>query len=169
MSQHNIFREKELIISRTFKAPKPLVFKAWSEAERLEQWWGPKGFSLTVEQLEFHPEGTFHYCIQSPDDLKMWGKFVYKAIEPNTKIVFLNSFTDENANTIRAPFSETWPLEMYNVLTLEELNGNTTIQLHISPYNASEAEVNTFGENHENMEIGFTGTFDRLEDYLLKN
>lgn len=169
MSQHNIFREKELIITRTFKAPKNLVFKAWSEAERLEQWWGPKGFSLTVEQLNFHPNGVFHYCIQSPDGLKMWGKFVYQDIEPNVKIVFLNSFADENANTIRAPFSDTWPLEMYNVMTLEELDGNTTVQLHISPYNASDSEVTTFGENHENMEIGFTGTFDRLEDYLLKN
>lgn len=169
MSQHNIFREKELIITRTFKAPKHLVFKAWSEAERLEQWWGPKGFSLTVEQLNFQPNGIFHYCIQSPDGLKMWGKFVYQDIEPNVKIVFLNSFTDENAKNIRAPFNETWPLEMHNVLTLEESNGNTTIQLQISPNNASEAEVKTFSENHENMQIGFAGTFDRLEDYLLKN
>jgi uncharacterized protein YndB with AHSA1/START domain len=169
MSQHNLSVENELIITRTFKAPKSLVYKAWSEAERLEQWWGPNGFSLRVEKLEYRPEGIFHYCMQSPDGLKMWGKFVYKTIEPNSRIVFLNSFSDEYANTIRAPFSATWPLEMYNLLTMEELNGNTTITLHISPQNASEAESKTFGENHENMVLGFKGTFDRLEDYLLKN
>nr|WP_294938125.1 SRPBCC domain-containing protein [uncultured Flavobacterium sp.] len=169
MSQHNLYVGNELIITRTFKAPKSLVFKAWSEADRLKEWWGPKGFTTDVVNFAFVLNGIFHYSIQSPDGLKMWGKFVYKETEPITKIAFLNSFTDENANNIRAPFSETWPLEMYNLLTLEESNGNTTIKLQISPYNASEAEVKTFGENHENMELGFQGTFDRLEDYLLKN
>lgn len=169
MSQHNLYIENELIITRAFKAPKSLVFKAWSNAEALKQWWGPKGFTTAVESFTFEQHGIFHYAIQSPDGLKMWGKFVYKEIEPNSKIVFLNSFTDENANNIRAPFSPTWPMEMCNTLTLEELNGNTTIKLHISPYKTSESEAKTFGENHENMELGFKGTFDRLEDYLLKN
>lgn len=38
--------EKPFVISREFDAPRDLVWKAWTEAERLKQWWGPKGFSV---------------------------------------------------------------------------------------------------------------------------
>lgn len=169
MSQHNLYLENEITITRAFKAPKSLVFKAFSQDTALQQWWGPKGFQTEVISFAFKPQGIFHYNFQSPDGLQMWGKFVYREMEPNTKIVFVNSFSDERGNSIRAPFSENWPLEMQNVLTLEESNGNTTLKLQIAPYNASEAEIKTFSENHENMELGFQGTFDRLEDYLLKN
>ena len=159
----------ELIIKRTYKAPKSLVFKAWAEAERLEQWWGPLDFSLEVITLDFQPQGIFHYCFESPDGLKMWGKFVYLEIEQNTKIIFTNSFADENENIIRAPFSNTWPLEIQNTITFEEADGETTMILRGFPFNATEDEINTFNENLENMLLGFNGTFDRLEDYLLKN
>ncbi|HSD14012.1 MAG TPA: SRPBCC domain-containing protein [Flavobacterium sp.] len=169
MSHHNLYIDNKLVISRDFKAPKNLVYKAWSEAERFEQWWGPSGFSTNVITFDFRQQGTCHYCIESPDSLKMWGRFIYKEILPNKKIEFLNCFSDENAGVIRAPFSESWPLEMFNIMTLEEENGITTVTLLIAPYNASDMEIKTFGENHENMELGFKGTFDRLEDYLLKN
>ncbi|ESU26375.1 hypothetical protein FLJC2902T_28610 [Flavobacterium limnosediminis JC2902] len=169
MSHHNLYIDNKLIISRDFKAPIHLVFKAWSEAERFEQWWGPTGFSTGVTDFDFRPGGLCHYYIESPDATKMWGRFIYKEILPDKKIEFLNCFSNEDKGVIRAPFSETWPLEMFNILTLEELNGITTITLIVAPYNASDAEVKTFGENHANMELGFKGTFDRLEDYLLKN
>jgi len=169
MSHHNLYIDNKLVISRDFKAPKHLVFKAWSEAERFQQWWGPASFSTNVVNMTFLPEGHCLYYIESPDALKMWGRFVYKEIIPDKKIEFLNCFSDENGAVIRAPFSETWPLEMFNILTLEETNGITTLTLLIAPYNASDNEMKTFDENHQNMELGFKGTFDRLEDYLLKN
>ncbi|MBP8066050.1 MAG: SRPBCC domain-containing protein [Flavobacterium sp.] len=169
MSQHNLYIDNKLVISRDFKAPKNLVFKALSEADRFEQWWGPSGFTTRVTTFDFRPEGTCHYCLESPEGDTMWGRFVFKEILPNKKMEFLNCFSDENAGVIRAPFNETWPLEMFNIITLEETNGTTVLTLIIAPYNASDAEIKTFGENHENMEAGFKGTLDRLEDYLLKN
>lgn len=159
----------ELLIKRTYKAPKSLVYKAWAEAERIEQWWGPIGCSLRMITLSFQKQGIFHYCFTSPDGLKMWGKFVYMDIEHNSKIVFKNSFADENANSIRAPFNDNWPIEILNTITFEELEGETTMTLHSFPLNATAVEINTFNENKENMLLGFKSTFDRLEDYLLKN
>jgi uncharacterized protein YndB with AHSA1/START domain len=53
----------------------------------------------------------------------MWGRFVYREIVAPERIVFINSFSDEEGNITRAPFSPTWPLEVLNTLTLSEHEG----------------------------------------------
>src|SRR5690349_12214759 len=99
--------ESELVITRVFDAPRDLVFKAWSEPERLMRWWGPKGFTLRVGTFDFRPGGVFHYCARSPDGHEMWGTFVYREIIAPERIVFISSFADAEGNLIRSPFSPT--------------------------------------------------------------
>jgi uncharacterized protein YndB with AHSA1/START domain len=79
--------ERELVITRTFDAPRELVFKAWTDPEHLQHWWGPKGFTFDVAKLDFRPGGIFHYSMRSPDGHVMWGKFVYREIVEPEKIV----------------------------------------------------------------------------------
>ena len=67
----------DFIITREYNAPRELIFKAWSEADRLVQWWGPKGFQLGVAALDFRPGGIFHYSMQAANGETMWGRFVY--------------------------------------------------------------------------------------------
>ncbi|MCR8631998.1 SRPBCC family protein [Paenibacillus radicis (ex Xue et al. 2023)] len=157
---------KELVITRVLNAPRKLVFKAWSEVEHLKRWWGPKGFEISVAQLDFRPGGFFHYNMQSPDGNQMWGKFVYQEIEAFEKIVWLNSFSDEAGNIVRAPFSDLIPLEIRNAVTFSENNGNTTMTLCSGPFNATEEERSFFEGMFESMHEGFRGTFDQLEEYL---
>jgi len=158
---------KELVITRVLNAPRELVFKAFSEAEALAQWWGPKGATIKVNKLDLKPGGIFHYSMQSPMG-EMWGKFNYWEITKPERIVFTNSFSDKDANTVRAPFSNDFPLEIMNILTLAEQNGKTTITLKGSPVNATEAEMNFFTNMFSGLEQGFGGTFDQLEEYLAK-
>jgi uncharacterized protein YndB with AHSA1/START domain len=130
----------ELIISRVFDAPRELVFKAYAESERLERWWGAKDFKTRVEKLDFRPGGVFLYSMRSPDSRQMWGKFVYSEIVAPERIVFINSFADEDGNTIRAPFSPPWPLEVLSVMTFAEHEGKTTITVQSVPFNATEKD-----------------------------
>jgi uncharacterized protein YndB with AHSA1/START domain len=160
--------EGELVIERTFDAPRELVFKAWTEPERLMYWWGPKGLTMRAATLDLRPGGVFHYSMRSPDGADMWGKFVYREIVPPERLVFINSFSDEAGNTVRAPFSATWPLEVLNTLTLSERDGRTTLRLQGGPYNATEAERESFDAAHESVRQGFAGTFDQLAEYLAK-
>lgn len=51
---------EEFVITRVFDAPRDLVFKAHTECERLKRWWGPKGFIMTVCNLDLRPGGAFH-------------------------------------------------------------------------------------------------------------
>jgi hypothetical protein len=73
-----------------------------------------------------------------------------------------------NGNVTRALFSATWPLEILNTLTLREQFGEATLTFLSSPLNATEEEWATFEASLEAMHKGFSGTFDRVAEYLAK-
>jgi uncharacterized protein YndB with AHSA1/START domain len=158
----------DFVITREFDAPRDLVFKAWTEPERLAQWWGPKGFTLKVAKVDLRPGGMFLYGMTAPDGSEIWGKFIYREITPPERMVFINSFSDENGGTTRHPMAPTWPLEMLNTVTLTAHGDKTTLTLRSSAYAATEEERATFRAGRSSMQGGFTGTFDQLTAYLAK-
>jgi uncharacterized protein YndB with AHSA1/START domain len=158
--------EASLVITRVFDAPRSLLWKAFTEPERLARWWGPKGFTMVRSTVDLRPGGLFHYGMRSPNGQEMWGKFVYREIAAPERLVFVVSFSDEKGGTTRSPFSATWPLEVLNTLTFAESGGKTTLTLKGAPVNASDAERATFAAGHKSMQQGFAGTFDQLDAYL---
>jgi uncharacterized protein YndB with AHSA1/START domain len=159
----------EFTVQRTFKATREAVWKAHSELDRLSKWWGPQGFEWIGGTLDFRPGGVFHYGMRAPNGGEMWGKFVYRDIAAPERIVFVNSFSDRDGNTVRAPFAEDFPLEILNVLTLTELHGTTTLSLRGSPLNATEAEKKRYESMKPSMSGGFNATYNHLEQYLAQN
>ena len=143
-NQTNNMENNAFEITRVFNASPELIFKAFSQAEHLAQWWGPKGFKMVVTKLDFKPGGIFHYSMQSPDGQIMWGKFVYREIEVPGRVVFISSFSDEAGNVTRAPFSANWPLEVLNNMTLTGHEGKTTLTLRGGPINATAEEIKMF-------------------------
>lgn len=160
---------QELVIVRTFDAPRELVFKAFAEAERLAQWWGPKGFAMGVHFLDFRPGGVFHYSMKAPGGMEMWGKFVYQEIVVPEKIVYISSFSDLALGLTRHPMWPEWPLEILNEVTLEEQDGKTTLTLRGYPLNVPQNELKFFHEVQKGVRTGFNATFDQLEAYLDKS
>ncbi len=158
----------ELVIERMFHAPKKMVWAAWTDAEQLSKWWGPKGFTMRVVKLDFRPGGVFHYSMQSSDGKEMWGKFVYQDVAPTDHFSFVNCFSDADGGVTRNPWIATWPLEVENQLTLDEKNGRTTLTLRARPINASVEEMKTFAEGAKGMQDGFKGTFEALDKFLEK-
>jgi uncharacterized protein YndB with AHSA1/START domain len=153
-------------IVRTFDAPLELVWKAHTEADRLAKWWGVKGMQTTVRRFELRPGGMFLYGMRSPAGQEMWGRFVYREILPMKRLAYVVSFSDPEGGITRAPFFEDWPLEVLNVLTLEESGGRTTLTLRGGPLGASEAELARYRSHHESMNGGFNATYDQLAAYL---
>jgi uncharacterized protein YndB with AHSA1/START domain len=173
MTENNAINAKEsepieLEITHTFDAPREKVFKAWTESEQLLQWWGPKGFTMNIAKFELSPGGIFLYSQTTPDGQVMWGKFVYREIAAPEKLVFTNSFSDEEGNTVRAPFSASWPLEILNTLTFTEQDGKTTLTMRGMPFSATEEERQTFAAARDGIKQGFAGTFAQLTEYLSK-
>ena len=158
---------REFVLSRTFDAPRSLVFRAWTEADRLAKWFGPKGFTLLSCALDLRPGGVFHYGMKAPQGGEMWGKWVFREVVPPERLVFVTSFSDAECGTGRHPLSAEWPLEVLSVVTFTEHAGKTTITLSGVPINATEAERKTFDAAHEGMRGGWGGTLDQLAEFLV--
>jgi uncharacterized protein YndB with AHSA1/START domain len=161
--------ESVVELSRTLDAPRDVVWRAWTEPQRLAQWWGPKGYKMLASSMDLRPGGIYRYGMRAPAGQEMWGRFVYREIVPPERLEFIVSFTDADGNVMRHPMSETWPLEVLNTMTFEEHDGKTTITLRGGPINASEVERATFAGAHKSMQQGFAGTFDQLAEYLAKS
>ena len=159
---------KDFVISRVFDAPRELVWKAFTEPERMKQWWGPKGFTVIASKMDLRPGGTYHYGMKAPDGSAMWGKFVYREIVAPERMVFINSFSDEAGGITRHPMSPTWPLEMLSIFTFEEEGGKTKLTIRWSAHNATDEERKTFDTSHDSMRQGWGGTLDQLTQYLAK-
>jgi uncharacterized protein YndB with AHSA1/START domain len=156
------------VISRVFEAPRELVWQAFTEPERMKQWWGPKGFTVIASKMDLRPGGIYHYGMRAPDGSTMWGKFVYREIVRPERIVLVNSFSDEAGGITRHPMAPTWPLKMLSTFLFAEQDGRTTLTIKWSPLEADEKERATFAEARPSMQQGWTGTLDQLAAYLAK-
>jgi uncharacterized protein YndB with AHSA1/START domain len=159
--------EFEFVISRVFDAPRDLVWKAWTEPERLFKWWGPRDFEILSAKVDLRVGGIFHYHLRSPEGLEIWGKFVYREISPPEKLVYINSFSDPAGGTTRAPFFDgKWPLEILSTVTLVAEGKKTKVTINWLPYSATKIERKTFEEAASSMQQGWSGTLENLTDYL---
>ena len=157
---------KPFVIERAFDAPREAVWQAWTQADRLREWWGPKGFTVSYCKVKLRQGGGMHYCLKAPNGTDMWGKFVYQEIVKPEKLVFISSFSDEKQGITRHPMSPEWPREMLTTVTFEEHEGRTTVTIAWSPHAATEDERRTFDESRASMQQGWTGTLDQLTDHL---
>jgi uncharacterized protein YndB with AHSA1/START domain len=161
--------ETDFVISRTFDAPRDLVWKARTEAERLAKWWRPGGATIRVIKFDFTPGGIFHYAMSFQPGHDMYGRFVHREIEAPSRLVFVSSFSDAEGGVTRAPFPQlgaTWPLEVLNEMTLTEQDGRTTLTIRGRPIDATDEEHKTFRANVESMRQAFGDTLDKLAEYL---
>lgn len=156
----------DLILTRTFDAPRELVFDTMTQTEHLQQWWGPQGCTIDVIAHEPKAGGIFHYCMKFGAVPGLFGKFQYRDVTRPERIVFTNGFADAEGNPIRYAMSPTWPIEVLNTVTLTEEGGKTSMMLHSTPLNASAIEIATFKAGHQSMQGGFGGMYDVYEKYL---
>lgn len=161
-------QQQKLIITREFNAPQQKVFEAFASESSLAQWWGPANSKIEVINFDFKPNGKFHYKGDMMGQV-VYGMFKYTTINPINLIEFVSSFANENAEVIRAPFNQDFPLEIFNRVQFAELNGKTIITLTGYPINATENEINFYTSMQSAMQAGFNGTLNQLENFLNLN
>lgn len=163
MSTSNIF-----VISRTLNAPRDLVWQIWTQPEHLTKWFGPKGFTTNIHQMDLRPSGIVHYSMKTPEGFEMWGKWIYREICPPEKLVLVQHFSNVEGGVTRHPGSTTWPEHTLSTMTLaEQQDGKTLIQLEWQAYEATDEEVATFNSAFDSMTQGWSGTFEQLDNYLI--
>jgi uncharacterized protein YndB with AHSA1/START domain len=100
MASSTVNEADRMIVSRTFDAPRALVWKAWTDPKYVARWWGPKGFTTPVCEMDFRVGGKFLYCMRSPDGQEFWNGGEYHEIVPQEKIVSSMYFADSKGNKV---------------------------------------------------------------------
>jgi len=145
--------EREITITRVFNAPRALVFKAWTDASELAQWWGPKGFTNPVCELDVRVGGAIRIHMRSPDGSVYPMKGEFCEIVPPERLVFTNIAVDAADKPI---------IEGLTTVTFIERGGKTTMTLQTR----GRAVVDYAVGYLQGMEMGWTGSIDKLEALL---
>lgn len=150
-------KERELIVTREFDAPRELVFKAYSSCEHLKNWWGTHSWPIDECSIEFKEGGTWHYCLRGPNDGdESWGKSIFQEINEPELIVYKDFFSDKDGNINK---------EIPGMLITIELHkqGNKTKMVSNTLFDSPEVLQQTV---EMGVVEGFGETWDRLEEYV---
>lgn len=80
--------DRELRTVTTLQAPIEIVWKVWTDPEHIVQWWGPKGFTSTIETMDFRQGGEWRLMLHGPDGTNYPNRSIFTEIVPFKKIVF---------------------------------------------------------------------------------
>lgn len=137
----------ELVLTRTFDAPRELVFELWTDPKHLAHWWGPKGFTTTVHEMDVRPGGAWRYSMRGPDgvDYPFNGEFV--EVVKLEKLVSIGTIHE-------GPDHKIWTEAVFT-----DRDGKTHVRIH---------QVYSFESfATKGAPIGWSMQFDRLEKYLV--
>jgi len=162
-------RDGVLVIRRVLDAPVGLVWDVWTDARHMMAWFHPEAWVLSISEMDLREGGSYFYCMSADGMPDMHGLWQIRTVREPERLEFVVSFSDAERGVVRAPFSETWPLEVLCEVTIERhagVRGGTVLTLRSWPINASEEEVATFAGGIGSMQQGWGQTLESLEKYL---
>ena len=141
--------KREVVMTRVFDAPRRLVFDALTKPELFKRWFGPRGWSLAVCEIDLKVGGTWRWVLRGPDGRDMGMRGVYQEITPPERLVSTESFDD-------------YPGESLNTLILSEEDGKTTFTITVR-YQSQEIRDAVIKSG---MEHGAAECYDKLAELL---
>jgi uncharacterized protein YndB with AHSA1/START domain len=146
---------QEFIFRREYRAPRQLVAAAWTDPERMAQWWGPHGFTNPVCELDARPGGRLRIDMHGPDGTVYPMTGAYEIVEPD-RVAFSCLPLDEHGQPL---------FEVLNVVTFVEHAGGT-----IQTVRARVGRVSPGATIHfAGMEAGWSQSLERLGDHLARS
>jgi uncharacterized protein YndB with AHSA1/START domain len=161
--------KKELFfINRVFTASKETLFDLFTNPDHVARWTPPKGFTMKFIRAEIKPGGEgFYSMAPEAGGLALYGKTKYLELERPNRLVYTQQFCDAEGKVVRHPMSPTWPETMLTtVLFTAEAEDQTRVTLSWEPVDGAPVEIETFVKARSGMTGGWTGSFDKLEEYL---
>jgi uncharacterized protein YndB with AHSA1/START domain len=149
---------KELTLTRTFNAPRDLVFKAWTDPEMIQKWWGPRGVTNPTCEWEAKPGGKIHIVMLAGEELgdmagqewPMTGEF--QEVQEPKKLVF----------TANAIMDGKEILQHQTTVTLEEEGDKTKMTVHVVVTKTTPEAAGPLS----GMEQGWNEQLDKLADFV---
>jgi uncharacterized protein YndB with AHSA1/START domain len=155
-SKTGSFGQASVTLIRIFDAPRHLVWKAWTDPKMVAQWFGPRGFTSTVDALDVRVGGTLRIVMHGPDgnDYPMKGEF--REVAPPERLVFTNIAIDNDGKHL---------LEGETTVILSENAGKTTLTLQTHAIGL----VPIAPQMLAGMEAGWNQSIDKLAELFLKS
>ena len=144
----------ELVVTRIFDAPRELVFKAWTGAKRVAEWWGPGGFTNPVCELDVRPGGAIRIHMRGPDGTVYPMTAAYQEVAEPERIVFTSAALDAADSPM---------FEVLTTATFAEQGGKTK-QILRARVIRSTAQAAPYLAG---MEAGWTQSLERLTAHLV--
>lgn len=142
-------KENELVIDRTFDAPRDLVWKAWTEPDQIKQWLAPRGFTIPMAEGDLRNGGKWRQSMVTPDGHELRLSGVYREVKPPERLVFTHAWDDPNGN----PGPETLV-----EVTFTARGDKTDMHFSQSGFKSTE--------DRDNHSDGWGQCFDRLAELL---
>ena len=144
--------DRELVMTRSFRAPRSLVYEAFTKPDLLKRWLtGPPGWIMSVCEMDLKVGGAYRWVWRGPDGVEMGMGGVYKEIVPPERIVSTEKF------------DESWyPGEAVGTIVFSEQAGVTTLTQTIL-YESKEARDTVLKSP---MEQGVIAGYNNLEELL---
>jgi uncharacterized protein YndB with AHSA1/START domain len=143
----------DLVMTRVFDAPRELVFKAWTETKHVARWWGPKGFTNPVCEMDVRVGGAIRIHMRAPDGMVYPMTGVFQEIAAPERLVFLSSALDDKGKSM---------FDVLSTVIFAEQRGKTTLTLQLRVVKATAAAPQYL----KGMEMGWTQSLVRLDEYL---
>ena len=141
--------DREIVLTRVFDAPRTLVFDAFTKPELLRQWFGPRGWSLVVADVDLKVGGTFRFMLRGPDGNDLGMRGIWREIVAPERSVHMESFDD-------------YPGESQVTTVLTEQQEKTTVTATII-YPSKEIRDAVLNSG---MEHGAAESYDKLAEML---
>jgi len=148
--------DREIVITRIIHFPRELVWDAMTNPKHVVNWWGPRGFTTTIEKMEVKPGGTWKHVMRGPDGTNYPNKSTFTEVEKPARLVFVHSGSKVGGPGVN--FVSTW--------TFNELAGNKTrVTIHMVFPSAEDREtvVKTYGAIE-----GGRQTLTRLAEFIIR-
>ena len=145
--------ERRLALTRRYRAPRDLVFAAWTEPERMKHWWGPKDWSIPHSEADLRPGGAFRYTMRSPDGHDHVVEGIISEIDPPSRIVTISELGGDGNHP---------PVSVVTIVTFEEQGRLTLVKVDTT---ASAAD-DMIDAATEGMEEHWGEHLDRLGQHL---
>jgi uncharacterized protein YndB with AHSA1/START domain len=149
----SVTADRELVLSRVFDAPRELVYRAWTDSRHVAEWWGPKGFTTTVHEMDVRPGGVWRFVMHAPNGADYDNKIVFHEVVPPERLAFTHG---SGAEVDEYAFDVT--------ITFVEESASTTRLTLRQVYPSSEVRDYVAREFHA-VEMG-NQTFDKFGDFL---
>jgi uncharacterized protein YndB with AHSA1/START domain len=153
----------ELVITRLLDAPKEVVFRAWTDPERIKRWWGPEGFTAPVINVDLRTGGRYLYAMEDQSGRRYWSAGEFLDVDIPNRVAILDYFSDENGHLCDPTdygLDKHFPKETNVTVTFDEEHGKTRLNIiYELPRSAAERE----SIHRSGMVEGWNSSLNKLE------